>query len=119
MRLRMVRENGMPVRLSAISSMVMLLAGSPAAAEITITKAEYANGVTLIRGEVERPSARVTLDRRYSTRSNRYGEFVFRVRYRPDDCTVAIRAGRDTHPVTISNCFLRGKGISPMRRIPR
>lgn len=95
------------------------LAPTDAVAEITITKAEYAAGVMLVRGEVERAHAKVTLDRRYSTRANRFGEFEFRVRYLPNDCTVEVRAGRDTHPVSISNCFLPGRGIKPMPRIPR
>ena len=98
---------------------MLLLTTVAAAAEITVTKAEHAGGVTLIRGEVERPNAKVTLDRRYSTQSDRFGEFIFKVRYLPDDCTVDLRAGRDTHPVVINNCLVPGRGIKPMPRIPR
>ena len=48
-----------------------------------------------------------------------FGELEFRIRYLSDNCTVSLRAGRDTHPVTINNCFLPGKGVKPMRRLPR
>lgn len=106
-------------RVMLVAAGIVLLSPAGARSEITITKAEHAGGITVIRGEVERANAKVTLDRRYSTRANRYGQFRFRVRYLPNDCTVDIRAGRDTHPVAISNCFLPGRGIKPMPRIPR
>lgn len=69
--------------------------------------------------EAERSFARVTLDRRYSTTADRDGEFEFRLRYLPNDCVVDIRAGRDTHPVTIKNCFLPRKRVKPTPRSPR
>ncbi len=106
-------------RLPLLACVLMLISPGGARAEITITEAEYAGGVTVIRGEVERANARVTLDRRYKTRANRFGQFQFRVRYLPNDCVVDIRAGRDTHPVTIANCFLPGRGVNPMSDIPR
>ncbi len=103
----------------ALFSVATLWSVAPASADITVMKAEYAAGVTVIRGETERSFAEVTLDRRFSTTANRFGEFEFRIRYLPDDCTVSLRAGRDTHPVTIKNCFLPGKGVKPTPRIPR
>lgn len=107
------------LRIVSAGVSALLLTTIQSLAEITVTKAEYAAGVTLIQGEVERPNAKVTLDRRYSTQSNRYGQFAFKVRYLPNDCMVDIRAGRDTHPVVIGNCMLPGRGVKPMPRTPR
>lgn len=109
------------VRMSAalLVAGASLLASDAALADITIAKAQYAAGVTVVRGETERPFALVTLDKRYSTRANRYGEFRFRIRYLPNDCIVDIRAGRDTRPVTLNNCFLPGRGVRPLPRAAR
>jgi hypothetical protein len=83
---------------------VLLLMGVPAHAEITITQSEYAAGVLVVRGETSQPNQRVTLDGRFDTRTDSVSRFVFRVRYLPSDCTADIRAGRETHPLVVTNC---------------
>lgn len=106
--------------IGLVLAVTALLASSATArAEITINEAEYAAGVTVIRGETVRPNQLVTADRRYRTRSNRVGRFTFRIRYLPDDCIVSLRAGRVTRPVTINNCFMPSRGLKPMPRRPR
>jgi hypothetical protein len=102
MRKPQLRAIACVVGLFSVATLALV---APASADITVMKAEYAAGVTVIRGETERSFAEVTLDRRFSTTANRFGEFEFRLRYLPDDCTVSLRAGRDTRPVTINNCF--------------
>jgi hypothetical protein len=94
----------------AIASVFAMACVDPAHAEITITEAQYAAGVLVVRGETSRANQRVTLDRRYRTRTNRFNEFRFRIRYLPPDCSVTIRAGRDIRPARIANCeiILRG-----------
>lgn len=84
---------------------ISLLAGAaPAHAEITLNRAEYANGVLLVHGETSRANQRVTLDGRYSTRTDRYNEFRFRIRYLPPDCSISLRAGREVRPAWVANC---------------
>ncbi|MDQ2081103.1 hypothetical protein RA307_13010 [Xanthobacteraceae bacterium Astr-EGSB] len=87
-----------------LTACALLLMGMPVHAEITITQSEYAAGVLVVRGETSQPNQRVTLDGRFDTRTDSVSQFVFRVRYLPPDCTADIRAGRETHPVVITNC---------------
>ena len=77
---------------------------SSAHAEIAIAQINYAAGVLVVRGETGRPNQRVTLDGRYRTRTNHLGEFQFRIRYLPHDCTVTIRTRRDVRPARVANC---------------
>jgi hypothetical protein len=84
-----------------------VMVAAPARAEITITRAEYAAGVLVVRGETSEPGQRVTLDGRYRTRTDRFKEFRFRIRYLPRDCTVSIRAGREVRPAVVANCDRR------------
>jgi hypothetical protein len=79
----------------------------PANAEITITRAEHVRGVLVVHGETSQPNQRVTLDDRYSTRTDKLKEFRFRVRYLPADCVVSIRAGQEARPAFIANCNAR------------
>lgn len=92
------------MRAAAIGFVVLLGLPAPAAAEITITKAHYAGGVLVVAGETSRPNQRVTLDRRFTTRTGRNKNFTFRVAYRPRDCIASIRAGSDVHPAVVANC---------------
>lgn len=73
-------------------------------AEITVTHAQYAAGVLVVRGETSTPNQRVTLDGRYDTRTDRNKRFVFRLRYLPRECGVTIRAGQEVRPARVANC---------------
>ena len=88
----------------------------PAHAEITINRAEYKAGVLVVRGETSERGQRVTLDGRYSARTDRNNRFRFRVRYLPRDCIAKIRAGQEVHPAVISNCNPTGAtSVNPGR----
>ena len=84
----------------------------PARAEITVTKSEYRRGVLVVRGETSRPGQRVTMDRRFKTRTDEFQEFAFRVRYLPRDCMVTLRAGYEVRPALVANCWVRPKALS-------
>jgi hypothetical protein len=97
----------MRFHLCAALVVPFLLACGPARSEITITRAENIRGVLVVHGETSQPYQRVTLDRRYSTRTDKLKEFRFRVRYLPADCTISIQAGREARPAYIANCNAR------------
>ncbi|MFL9824080.1 hypothetical protein [Rhodoplanes sp. SY1] len=103
-----MRDNSVPavVALAVVLSGIGLTAG-PARAEITVRQAEYTAGVLVVTGETSRRNQRVTLDGRYTERSNRVGNFRFRVRYLPGDCSIELRAGRDVRTAQITNCSPR------------
>jgi hypothetical protein len=94
----------MHIRTLCWSIVALLAIAGPARAEITITQAEYAGGVLVLRGETSQPNQRVTLDGRYDTRTGQNKQFRFRIRYLPRDCVVDLRAGREVRPATVTNC---------------
>ena len=91
--------------LIAVCLLCTFAGAAPAQAEITLTRAEYAAGVLVVRGETSRPNQRVTLDGRYSTRTDRFKEFRFRIRYLPPDCSISLRAGLEERPAWVANCL--------------
>jgi hypothetical protein len=95
------------LRIPAI--LIAVLVGTvPLRAEITVRQAEYAGGVLVVRGETARANQQVTLDGRYKTRTNRYKEFRFRVRYLPQNCGITLQAGQETRPARVLNCEILG-----------
>jgi hypothetical protein len=80
---------------------------STAYAKITVRQAEYSGGMLLVRGETARPDQTVTLEGRYSTRTDRNRRFRFRVRYLPLDCLAEITAGPELYLISIANCTPR------------
>ncbi|MDC7785060.1 hypothetical protein PQJ75_02200 [Rhodoplanes sp. TEM] len=91
-------------RLSLAVLLAAVGSADPAAAEISVRQAEYTAGILVVRGETERSNQRITLDERYSGRSDRLGRFRFRIRYLPPDCMIELRAGRDVRPARVVNC---------------
>ena len=101
----------------ALAAALPILWSAPLRAEITVTRAEYGAGVLVVAGETSRPNQRVTLDRRYTTRTDRNNRFRFRIRYLPSDCSATLRAGREVRPAVISNCRpTTVRGVGPPRR---
>lgn len=92
------------VALALLLGLGLLAAGSPAAAEISVAQAEYADDTLILRGRTERPNTRVTLDDRYATRSAPNGKFSFQIGYQPADCSVDLRTRHATRTVVIANC---------------
>jgi hypothetical protein len=99
----------LPIQFAAcsLSALTVFASTTYAQAEITITRAEYVGGILFVRGETSRQNQRVTLDRRFSTRTDRFKEFRFRVRYLPRDCSVTIRAGQEVRPARVANCNIK------------
>ena len=100
------------VCLAALSA----FSAAPAQAEITVRQAEYRGGVLRIVGETSQPDQKVTLDRRYETRTNDNKQFRFRIRYLPRNCTATLRAGSQVRPAVIANCEpVAIEGVGPQR----
>ena len=64
-------------------------------------------GMLLVQGETARTGQKVTLEGRYSTRTDRNRRFRFRVRYVPLDCLAEVRAGLELYLTSIANCDRR------------
>jgi hypothetical protein len=90
--------------IMCVAASVLSATTSQARAEIVVTEAEYAGGVLVVRGHAGQPDHRVTLDGRYSEKTDRSGQFLFRVRYLPDDCTIELADGKDALSTSVKGC---------------
>ena len=90
-----------------VVSVLVAVSCSTAYAKITIRRAEYSGGMLLMQGETARTGQKVTLEGRYSTRTDRNRRFRFRVRYVPLDCLAEVRAGLELYLTSIANCDRR------------
>jgi hypothetical protein len=103
---RVDRGLGMRRELYVVSVLVAV-SFSTAYAKITIRQAEYVGGMLLVQGETARTGQKVTLEGRYSTRTDRNRRFRFRARYLPLDCLAEVRAGLELYLISIANCERR------------
>lgn len=92
---------------------------STAAAEISIRRAEFSAGVLVVHGDTSKPHQTVWLDRRYSERSNRFGDFTFRIRYVPNDCTIQLAAGEDIRTAFVTGCSVPAPAYRPLPKSSR
>ena len=76
----------------------------PAAARVTSASATYDRGVLIVRGRTARAGQFVSLNRVLIQRSNRVGQFAFRLTRVPPSCTVRLRANGRELRVPIKNC---------------
>jgi hypothetical protein len=90
-----------------------VLAGSPAQAEIAISVARIAEGSLWVTGQVDEPSAAVTLDGRFTAMADRRGRFEFRLAYHPATCIVTVKTGTESREVVIGNCGQMGPRGEP------
>lgn len=105
------RQKGFTMRQFLLAASLMIAMSAPAQAEITLTRVENEGDVLVVRGETSRRNQLVTVDGRYRTRTDRYKEFRFRIRYLPRDCSIKIRAGQEERPARIANCDM----VLPLR----
>lgn len=104
----------------AAFSFFLLSAGiSTAPAEIFIRRAEFSAGVLVVHGDASQPHQTVWLDRRYSERSNRFGDFTFRIRYVPNDCTIQLAAGEDIRTAFVAGCSVPAPAYRPLPKSSR
>jgi hypothetical protein len=105
------RQKVFTMRQFLLAASLMITMSSLAQAEITLTRVENEGGVLVVRGETSQRNQLVTVDGRYRTRTDRYKEFRFRIRYLPRDCSIKIRAGQEERPARIANCDM----VLPLR----
>lgn len=100
-----------------VASVALLIAASiascavtfePAAARIRLHDAEILAGVLVVEGRTQVRGQPVTLDGRFTTRSDRRRKFAFRVPYYPSNCTVTLKAGADERQAVVANCGATG-----------
>jgi len=105
------------------AALILLTGISAALADIRIDESRYVDGKLIIKGSTA-PRRTVTLDRKYKTKSDGEGHFVFNIKkYKPSDCMSDIKAGSDVYSAVIAGCFntgihLSGAGMTPAKKHP-
>ena len=93
------------MRLRLPVALTCLLLSEPATAEITIVQATISSGELRVSGRVIPARVEtVSLDERYSVRTDANGTFAFRIPFHPPSCVVEIKAGNDRRAAVISGC---------------
>ncbi len=96
-----------------LAAALVLLAGTAAAqADIRINESRFVDGNVIINGETA-PNRTVTLDNKYTTKSDGGGYFNFTVRYKPFTCMSDIRSATDIYSAVISGCLDAGDVDAP------
>ena len=86
-------------------ALTCLLLSEPATAEITIVQATISSGELRVSGRVIPARVEtVSLDERYSVRTDANGTFAFRIPFHPPSCVVEIKAGNDRRAAVIGGC---------------
>jgi hypothetical protein len=80
----------------------------PAASQITVTDAKIEAGELKVSGQTSQPNTTVTLDKQFTTQSNKARRFFFSLSYFPTDCSVTLVAGSDAREAIVANCGLMG-----------
>lgn len=101
--------------LPAAFAAVLALCAAPASAAIRITSSHYQDGVTVVTGQTS-PNRTVTMDGRFTTKSDSGGHFKFRTEYKSTTCMASIVSGEDAYSALIVGCLL---GEAADRRKPR
>jgi hypothetical protein len=87
-----------------ICAALLLLFGISAAAEIRVNESRYENGRLIISGDTQ-PDRTVTLDDKYTTKSDGSGHFQFNIGYKPQTCMSDLRTGDDIYSAVIAGCL--------------
>lgn len=90
------------VALTLLSASLATL--DTAQARIRLNDAQIMAGVLVVGGWTQKRGETVTLDGKYTVKSDRKRRFVFRIDYFPPSCAVALTAGADTRTAVIANC---------------
>jgi hypothetical protein len=86
------------------AALLLFSAIGTASAEIRIDESRYEDGKTVIAGETG-PGRTITLDDKYTAKSDGEGHFKFAVKYKPPTCVSDIKAGEDIYSAVIAGCF--------------
>jgi hypothetical protein len=104
----------MELTMRWLAAALILFAGvSAASADIRIDHSRYADGRLYVSGNTA-PNRTVTLDRKFTTKSDAEGHFKFSVKnYKPPICMSDIRSGGDVYSAVIAGCFGAAAAAQP------
>lgn len=100
------------MRLGSVAlASVWVFAGGllwPAEARIRLNDSEMLAGLLVVTGHTQHPFETISLDGKYTTKSDGRRRFHFRVPYYPPTCTVTLKAGDDDRTAAVAVCAAAG-----------
>ena len=84
-----------------------VLAG-PAQAEIRVLAAKITGGELWVLGSADAVEAEITLDERFTGKTDKSGNFEFRLVYHPASCIVTLRARQQERAAVVGECGQQG-----------
>jgi hypothetical protein len=99
------------------AALAFIAATGAARADIRINESRYIDGKIIVNGETA-PNRAVTLDDKYSTKSDGNGFFTFTLSYKPFTCMTDIRSGDDIYSAVIAGCLDAGDVDAPLPAKP-
>jgi len=104
--------------MRALAAALLYVAAVGAAqADIRITESRFVDGNVVIAG-VTAPDRTVTLDNKFTTKSDAGGYFKFSAHEKPFTCMSDIRSGGDIYSAVISGCLDPGDVNGPLPSKP-
>ncbi|MEJ8574086.1 hypothetical protein [Microbaculum marinum] len=89
--------------------MILAAASTSNAASLKLTVATIESGRLMVEGTAPEARQTVTLDSKFSVRSDGGRSFAFSIsNYHPEDCIVALKAGEISATAVVGNCGVRG-----------
>jgi len=95
------------------AGLAFIAATGAARADIRIDESRFVDGNVIISGETA-PNRTVTLDGKYTTKSDGGGYFKFTAHEKPFTCMSDIRSGNDIYSAVISGCLDAGDVDAPL-----
>ena len=95
------------------AALVFLAIATAARADIRINESRFVDGNVIISGETT-PDQTVTLDGKFTTKSDGGGYFKFSAHEKPFTCMSDIRSGNDIYSAVISGCLDPGDVDAPL-----
>ncbi|GJD34834.1 hypothetical protein FMGBMHLM_1739 [Methylobacterium aerolatum] len=85
-----------------------MLSSSPSFARIQIEAARITGGELWILGSTDEAEAEVSLDRKFTTKADKRGNFELRVVYHPATCIATLRTPQEERSVVVGECGQQG-----------
>jgi hypothetical protein len=92
-------------RIVIAAALCAAASASSAAADISVSMAMIANGNLKVFGQLSPPhAAGISLDEKYSTRSDQEGRFSFQIPYHPETCVVTLKSDAASRQAVVGYC---------------
>jgi hypothetical protein len=94
--------------IGCLSAGILAACMPPAYADVKVEDAKITGGYLWVLGYADEPNSEVTLDGRFSQKTDAKGYFEFRVVYHPATCIATLRTPTQSREIVVSSCGQQG-----------